>query len=78
MLQTLLEHQAGVNECDAQGRTALHLAAEQGHEAAVGLLLDSGADNEICDADGKSPLFLAVSAGYTLVVDTILSHRKKR
>lgn len=60
------------------GRTALHLAAEQGHEAAVGLLLDSGADNEICDADGKSPLFLAVSAGYTIVVDTILSHWKKR
>ncbi|OQD61331.1 hypothetical protein PENPOL_c017G03863 [Penicillium polonicum] len=78
MLQTLLEHRAGVNECDAQGRTALHLAAEQGHEAAVSLLLDSGADNEICDADGKSPLFLAVSAGYTIVVDTILSHRKKR
>ncbi|KAJ5516391.1 ankyrin repeat-containing protein [Penicillium freii] len=78
MLQTLLEHRAGVNECDAQGRTALHLAAEQGHEAAVSLLLDSGADNEICDADGKSPLFLAVSAGYTIVVDTIFSHRKKR
>lgn len=78
MLQTLLEHRAGVNDCDAQGRTALHLAAEQGHEAAVILLLDSGADNEICDADGKSPLFLAVSAGYTLVVDTILSHRKNR
>lgn len=78
MLQTLLEHQAGVNECDAQGRTALHFAAEQGHEAAVWLLLDNGADNEICDADGKSPLFLAVSAGYTIVVDTILSHRKQR
>ncbi|KAJ5956776.1 hypothetical protein N7501_011055 [Penicillium viridicatum] len=62
----------------------LHIAArngnctEQGHEAAVSLLLDSGADNEICDADGKSPLFLAVSAGYTIVVNTILSHRKKR
>ncbi|CAD7700995.1 unnamed protein product, partial [Ostreobium quekettii] len=37
------------------GNTALHLAAERGHMAAVTLLLNEGASRTITNHDGKRP-----------------------
>lgn len=41
-------------------RTALHLAAMQGHAGIVDLLLKNGSEMDILDADGHTPLELAI------------------
>lgn len=45
---------------DAEGRTALILATEEGHASTVTMLLDKGADGNNTDNDGKTALILAV------------------
>ncbi|OJD22743.1 hypothetical protein ACJ73_05908 [Blastomyces percursus] len=49
-------------QCDGE-ITALCAAAERGHEAAVRLLLDSGADVRSMQSDGSSVLHVAVRSG---------------
>ena len=44
---------------DNNGRTPLLIATEQGHEAAVEMLLKKGADREARDHKGQTPLALA-------------------
>ena len=57
---TLLDANAEVNAKDNRGFTALHRAAEMGHEAIVALLLEHGADKSI-QAEGYTALSLAES-----------------
>ena len=45
------------------GRTALHMAAENGHENMVWRLLTLGADADAESADGRTPLQLALETG---------------
>lgn len=45
-----------VNEPDAEGMTLLHWACDRGHQQAVSLLLDYGADVNLQDAEGQTPL----------------------
>ncbi|KAI4134579.1 MAG: hypothetical protein LQ347_001395 [Umbilicaria vellea] len=45
------------------GRTALHMAAENGHENMVHHLLTQGADADSESADGRTPLQLALESG---------------
>jgi ankyrin repeat protein len=45
-----------VRERDAQGTTALHLAAEEGHSDIVAILLEAGAEPLIGDDIGFTPL----------------------
>ena len=44
------------------GRTALHYAAENGHNEVVTLLLVHGADSNVIDNDGRTPISLATEA----------------
>jgi ankyrin repeat protein len=46
IVQLLLQHQANINSCDKNGRTALDLAIDIGHVAIVQILLAHGADIE--------------------------------
>ncbi|MEW5311939.1 MAG: hypothetical protein WDW38_003612 [Sanguina aurantia] len=60
-----------------EGRTSLHIAADSGFEAIVGLLLDRQAGARICDNDGCLPLHLAVLKGHTGVVAMLMGPRNK-
>jgi hypothetical protein len=62
---SLLEKGTSPKVRDAQGRTPLHLAAANGHQAAAGELLRFGADVNALDNFGKTPLDLATAAGHT-------------
>ncbi|MCP3916118.1 MAG: ankyrin repeat domain-containing protein [bacterium] len=61
ILRALLTHGAEVNTADEFGFTPLHLAASGatgagGHESAIWLLLDAGADKGAHDGDNLRPL----------------------
>jgi ankyrin repeat protein len=49
----------------AEGRTALHIAAEHGHAANVAVLVDAGANLLVRDHLGLTPLDLADKAEHT-------------
>lgn len=60
---------------DAQnedGKTPLHLAAEQGHEAAIQSLLRHGADPLLGNHLGQLPLHAAVQSGHTECVELLI------
>jgi len=55
--------------------TALHYAAQEGHDDMCGLLLDAGADPDVSRADGVTALILAAQDGHTRTVERlILAH----
>jgi ankyrin repeat protein len=62
------------NAVDAQGRTALHLAAEAGDTHRMETLLAAGADVAARDGYGNSPLHLAAKAGRLAAVELLLKH----
>ena len=72
-MQLLLEHKADVDEKDKGGKTALYLAAREGHEAVVRLLLEHKADVDAKDKGGKTALHLAAEKGHEAVVQLLES-----
>ena len=69
----LLEHFSSLEEKDGQGRTALRLAVEGGHEGMVRLLLDKGADFENIDHPfHDTALYIAVRLGHEPVIRLLL------
>jgi ankyrin repeat protein len=56
---------------NAQGRSALHLAALFDHADAVTLLLKRGAPKSARDQDGLTPLDLALRAGHAAVAELL-------
>ncbi|CAI8015846.1 Transient receptor potential cation channel subfamily A member 1 homolog [Geodia barretti] len=60
-----------LEECDPFGRTALHLAAEEGDLESVRILLDCNADIEVEDKSLMTPLMLATKNEHEEVVREI-------
>ncbi|MDC7235830.1 MAG: ankyrin repeat domain-containing protein [Spirochaetales bacterium] len=54
-------------------QTALHLAAEQGHEGVLSLLMEEGADLDARDKPGNTALHSAVRGGYKNIVTMLLN-----
>jgi ankyrin repeat protein len=61
-----------IDDRDAEGKTALHVAAELGDEALVGLLLDKGASSQLQDYRGRLAVYYAVEKGHHEVVELLL------
>ena len=64
----LLEHRADVDAKAEYGGTALHRAAEKGHEAAVRVLLEHRVDADAKDNSGETALHRAARGGHNAVV----------
>lgn len=54
VIKLLLDRGAHIDDADNRGRTALMIAAELNHAAAVDLLLARGADKSLKDQQGKT------------------------
>ena len=60
-------------ECKVKdGRTALHMAVENGHELVVQHLLSQGADANAESADGRTPLQLAMESGNEIFAQLLI------
>ena len=59
--------------CSSSSRTALHGAAQEGHDAAVRVLLDKGADMNAKDSSGQTALHVATRFGRKTIVQTLLN-----
>lgn len=60
-------------ECKVEdGRTALHMAAENGHEEMVQHLLTQRADCDVESADGRTPLRLALESGNEFIAQVLI------
>jgi len=64
-----------LNETDAFGRTAVHLATYVQNASAVDILVSLGADLNIRDSTGKMPLHIAVSLESSALIKKILLAR---
>ncbi|KAL8919594.1 MAG: hypothetical protein Q9172_004922 [Xanthocarpia lactea] len=63
-----------VNTQDSDGATPLHIAANNGHVAAVERLLKTDADTNIEDNSGETALHCASRNGDKAIVESLLSH----
>lgn len=66
--EALLKTRYDLDLKNSDGRTPLSWAAENGHEAAVRLLVEKGADLESKDRSGQAPLLWAAKNGHEAVV----------
>ncbi|VXC10750.1 conserved membrane hypothetical protein [Luteimonas sp. 9C] len=72
-VQLLLKHKARVDARDAQRRSALHVAAFQGHDDILSALLGAGADVRGRDSDGRTPLLEAARGGRLSALEALLA-----
>ncbi|RVE42749.1 hypothetical protein evm_012610 [Chilo suppressalis] len=63
----------GIDQQDTYMRTALHYAAEQGHEAVVCLLLNAGCKLDLTAGDGLTPLHVAAIKNHGGIATELLT-----
>ena len=63
-----------IDAADANGRTALHVAASSGHRQIVGYLLDAKAQTRTVDAQKNTPLADAVRSKHDAVAQLLREH----
>ncbi len=73
-LCALLDDGAPIDVGDYDGRTALHLAASEGHLGIVRLLIERGANVNIVDRWGATPLSNATGHGHDEVAKLLEQH----
>lgn len=61
-----------INSRDALGRTALHIAAQEGSLEGMALLVENGARLDVVDERGMTALHYAVECGWEAVVAGLL------
>jgi len=69
--KVLKQNTEDVNSANLQGSTALHIAAHYGHEKAVRLLLNFGANKALINNFGDTPLSLAQKSGKKTVISLL-------
>jgi hypothetical protein len=69
-----IEKGADVKTQSNYGRTPLHWASNNGHEAIVSLLLENGADVNAQTKDGFTPLHYGSSNGHKTIVSLLLEY----
>lgn len=73
MCRALLSAGARPDEQDAEGNSALHIAAGFGELAVCELLLENGADVDSQNEDGRTPLHLCAAQGDAEAVSLLLA-----
>ena len=73
-VEALLSEGADANPFDAEGRTPLMLAAEQGLEPLVWALLQGGGDPILTDRLGETALIKAAAHGHSRVAAVLYNH----
>jgi glutaminase len=73
-IQTLIARGIDTNLADYDGRTALHLAASEGHVHVIEVLLAMRAEFNPIDRWGNSPLDDAKRGGHTAVITALEAH----
>ena len=75
VIQLLVEAGADVHATNFQGRTPLHVAAEQPHgKKCVLVLLAHGASVDVEDVEGWTPRGLAEFMGHSDIVEALVEH----
>ncbi|VDK22061.1 unnamed protein product, partial [Taenia asiatica] len=72
LIELLISRGASPSECNAEGRTALHVAAASGCVEAILALAQHGAKVNATDMQGYSPLHLASANGHAVAVRLLL------
>ena len=71
---TAMTNDDHLSQTQQDGDMALHLAAQDGHEAAVSVLLDNGADVNTRNYDGNTALNLAALKGHAAALSVLLDN----
>ena len=70
-VRLLLKHRAGINATDGRGRSALIVAATEGHEEIARALRAAGAEVDLADQRGSTALMEAAAAGAVGIVQLL-------
>jgi ankyrin repeat protein len=71
-VEAALQHKVPVDSADEFGRTAMHMAAANGHHHVIARLLAAGASAVLKNAEGNTPLHWACLNGHKQVVKALM------